>query len=98
MKTAFRIALILFLVAGSMFTGVLLQAAADAKVEAHRANEPISVIGFAVCNQWTGAAVVTGDGIVHGSTDITPEQATAIAKGLPVHHSMLATGPCLASE
>ncbi len=57
------------------------------------AEDPIAIIGLAQGKQFLGAIVVTRDGSLHASTEITLEQAQAIAKTLGKGHSMVAAAP-----
>jgi hypothetical protein len=58
----------------------------------------ISLIGIEVCDQWMGAVVVTQDGNVHPSTEITIAAARAIASALPKTNIIVSQGPCMLAE
>lgn len=58
----------------------------------------ISVIGLGACDKWLGGIAVTSDGQLHGSNDMTAEQATELAKPLGKGASMLAMAPCVKEE
>lgn len=77
-----------------IFAILLLTFATAAIPQDKSPNEtPIAVIGLAQGDHWMGAIVVTQDGIIHGSNEITKEQAMAIAATLPKGHSTLVTAP-----
>lgn len=61
-------------------------------------NQPISIIGLAVCGHWMGAVVVTRDGKVHPSNTVSAEQAKVIADGLPEGSKVVAGAPCTDSS
>jgi len=76
---------------------VVLLLLAGCAVQPPVKSEPkiISVIGLGECDHWLGGIAVTSDGQLHGSNDMSSEQAAALAKGLPEGTSMLAMAPCM---
>lgn len=60
--------------------------------------DPVAIIAVTACSKWYGAAVVTGDGVVHPELGLTAEEAGKIAQGLGDGHSVLARIPCSGSE
>lgn len=58
----------------------------------------IAIIGLTECGKWMGGIAVDSNGGLHGSIDLTPEQAQAIAKTLPPENNMVASAPCGTAE
>lgn len=62
-------------------------------VSAQRA-QPVAIIGVAACHKWYGAAIVTGDGVVHPERDLSAEEAGKIGDKLGEGHAIIAAAPC----
>lgn len=58
----------------------------------------IAIIGLTECGKWMGGIAVDGKGGLHGSNELTLEQAQAIAKTLPPENNMVASAPCGGAE
>lgn len=58
----------------------------------------LAFIGLGACGKWMGGIVVTSDGQVHPSNEITEDQALALIKPLPKGTSTMAMAPCVKED
>jgi hypothetical protein len=69
-------------------------AAAEIVLLRHRSEDVIAVVGFANPKSFLGAAVVTGDGIIHPMIGISAEDTDKLSEKLSGEHKGVMVVPC----